>query len=434
MTNLQIGCAKTDITPEYPVPLSGFAVRGNVPYESVISRIFLRAVFLQQADGNGGWNQALIVSADLLWWGSDRMEAIRNQLFNRFGLHPECIILNATHSHSGPQASFNFHRLLGTADTAYVERLEALLYQTVEEALLNVEPVTVERGTGECYNGIQRRKYIDGKVIGGPNPDGPVDHDVNVIRFATASGQAKALLVHYACHPVISNANELSSEFTGYAMEQLERELDGTVCLFLQGCTADINIYVQSADPGLEDGRQKIAYFGDKLAEAVKATLTRPLAVLPSKLLTGTKVEVPLQLRPLANRDELKSLVEEGKSPYDEWAVEMLARFDRRATALTMEFLRLDVAEGLSLLAMNAEVVVEYGLYLKSINPDFLPVAYSNGMIGYVPMAYQLRHNGYEADESTYYFHMPAKLEPEIETPVRQTLERLASSHVRGES
>ncbi|MDF2668536.1 MAG: hypothetical protein K0R67_842 [Paenibacillus sp.] len=433
MRNLQLGCAKVDITPNYSIPLAGFAVRGNKPYEAVSSRIFLRVLLLQQTDADGASSKALLVSADLLWWGSDRIEAIREQLYNRYGLRPECVILNATHSHSGPQTSFNFHRLVGTADQAYVENLEALLYTAVEEAHHNMESVTIERGLGVCYNGIQRRKYVNGSVMGGPNPDGPIDHDLNVVRFAEESGRTKAVISHYACHPVLTTANEVSSEFTGFAMERLERELEGAVCLFMQGCCADINIFKESAPDSMDD-HQLIAYFGDKLAEAVLATLQAPMKLLQPAALSGTQVQVPLQLRPLASREELKAIVDDGKSPYDEWATEMLSRFEARDKTLTMEFIRLDVAEGLALLAMNAEVVVEYGLYLKSLSADLLPVAYSNGMIGYVPMAYQLRHNGYEADESTYYFHMPAKLEPEIEAPVKLALERLATTQSKEEA
>lgn len=423
-----LGCAKIDITPERPIPLSGFAVRGNKPYETVHTRLYARAVVLQQADPvrKDGVNRALVVSADLLWWGTDRMDTIRETMASRWGLKPECVILNATHSHSGPQTSFRFHRLLGTADTDYVEQLEQKLYSAVEEAFHNLEPVQVERGVGECQNGVQRRRYVDGITIGGPNPDGPIDHEVNVVRFQALSGHSKAIMVHYACHPVTTNANEISSEFTGHAMERLEREINGAVCLFLQGCCADINVYTESADTSLTDPREIVAYFGDRLADSVLATLERPMKSLPEARLSGIRIDVPLQLRPLASRETLNTLAAQGKSPYDEWAQVMLERFNERDTALTMEFTRLDVAEGLSLLAMNAEVVVEYGLYVKALSDNIMPMGYSNGMIGYVPMAYQLRSNGYEADSSTYYFHMPARLEPEIETPVMLTLKILA--------
>ncbi|WP_127586102.1 hypothetical protein [Paenibacillus koleovorans] len=423
---LQVGCAKVKITPEQAVPLSGFAVRNNLPYERVRSDIHLRVVLLRQSNGFGEPKQALIVSADLLWWGSDRMETIRRTLKERWGLKPETIILNATHSHSGPQSSFRFHRLLGRADADYVDQLEAKLYAAVEEAASNLEPVTVERGQGSCSIGVQRRKYVDGKVFGGAFEDGIADPNVTVVRFVKGSGAAKALFVHYTCHPVTTSANELSSEFTGHAMEQLESEMDGTVCLFLQGCCADINIYREQA-PAEWSGFQAIAFFGDRLAVSVRDVLQGPMKPLAPMRLSGNRLVVPLALRPLASREKLETIAGAGESPYDEWAEEMLRKGDSRVSKLPLEVVRLDVAEGLQLLAMNAEVVVEYGLYAKALSPNVLPMGYSNGMIGYVPMEYQLRLNGYEADSSTYYFHMPAMLEPAIEADVKAAIAALVA-------
>lgn len=433
---LLLGCAKFDITPDRPIPLAGFAVRENKPYEAIHTSLYLRAAVLQQADAADQrvGEPVLIVSADLLWWGTDRMETIRETLQARFGLSAERIILNATHSHSGPQTSFRFHRLLGAPDPGYVEALERQLYAAVEAALAGLEPVTVERGSGECRNGVQRRQYADGGVVGGAFPDGIADHEVNVIRFARSDGSVKALMVHYACHPVTTNENVVSSEFTGHAMERLERELDGSVCLFLQGCCADINVYTESADPSASTPREKVAYFGERLADSVIGVLQRPLKRLAVTPFSSVRLAIPLQLRPLAGREELQALAERGGSPHDEWAQTMLQQFDRRDTTLTMEFVRIDVAEGLSFLAMNAEVVVEYGLYVKAMNADVLPMGYTNGMIGYVPLAYQLRTDSYESDSSTYYFHMPARLLPEIEAPVREALQQLAGNIGKGEA
>jgi len=84
----------------------------------------------------------------------------------------------------------------------------------------------------------------------------------------------------------------------------------------------------------------------------------------------------------------------------------------------------LALAEGFAVLAMNAEVVVEYGLYLKSAsNKAVVPLAYSDGMIGYIPTAKQLGEGGYEPIDSTYYFGLPAPFAPEAERILREKLD-----------
>lgn len=434
--NLEIGCAKVDITPEARVPLAGFAVRNNQPYEGIRSRLYLRALYIRQRDERDGVRQAVIVSADVIWWGSDRMPVIRQRLKERWGLEPETIVLNGTHNHSGPQTSFRFHRLLGTADAGYVERLERRLEEAIEAAMANAEPAEIERGTAMSYIGVQRRKYENGQVYGGPNPDGPMDPEVTVLRITGTGGRTKAIVVHYACHPVTTNLNCVSSEFTGEAMEQLERRTGGeAVCLFLQGTCGDINIFKSSAPAELTDDYEIIRYFGKRLADAAEAALSGGMKKLAPVALKGIRTEVELRLKPLETREQLEKIAAGGESPYDEWAEEMLRTYEKRPDRLVLELTRLDIAERFSLLAMNAEVVVAYGLRIKSASDgNVLPLPYSNGMIGYVPTRMQIEHGGYEPVLSTYYFHMPGRFDESVESALLPVLDSLAGKPYGGDA
>jgi hypothetical protein len=86
----------------------------------------------------------------------------------------------------------------------------------------------------------------------------------------------------------------------------------------------------------------------------------------------------------------------------------------------------LKLCEGLSLLTMNAEMVVEYGLFIKQrFAGSVLPVPYSNGMIGYVPTQRQVAEGGYEARESIAYFSLPAPFEATVETAIHEAIYRL---------
>lgn len=424
---LEIGCAKVDITPERPVPLAGFAARDNKAFEGIRSRIYLRALYLRQQIANGEKRNALIVSADLLWWGTDRMPQLYRQLHEQWGLEPGSIVLNGTHSHSGPQTSFHFHRLLGQADPDYVSFLEAKLMEAVRAAERNAEPVSIEKGSGTSHIGVQRRTYRDGAVYGGPNVQGPMDPEVTVLRFRKGTGATKAVIVHYACHPVTTQQNFVSSEFSGAAMEALEDELGSdTVCMYLQGACGDINIFKSSAPSDMTDDYAIIRYFGESLADTVKGVLQAPMRRLTPVPLSGSCYSLPLRLKPLETREELEAIAAQNKPPYGEWAVEMLRRLDSRPTSLTLEMNRLNIADGWSMLGMNAELVVHYGLYIKEqTGGSMMPVPYSNGMIGYVPTKEQIRYGGYEPVTSTYYFHMPGRLEESVEEALRAKLDEM---------
>lgn len=426
--SLEIGSAKVDITPESAVPLSGYALRGNKPYEDIQSRLYLRALYVRERKEGGTVSSAVIVSADLLWWGSDRVPHIREKLFERWGLEPAAIVLNGTHSHSGPQTSFMFHRLLGQADAAYVEYLENKLLEAIELAENNAEPVSIERGAAQSDIGIQRRHYANGQVTGGYNPAGPNDPEVTVIRFRSKTGATKAVVVHYACHPVTTNMNRVSSEFTGAAMELLEERLaSDAVCLFLQGACGDINVFKSSAPEDLTNDYAIIDYFGKRLADTVSGVLNGTMERVGEPMLKWSSHSLRLPLNRLPGKAELEAIAAKGESPYDEWAATMLSKHDERPDHLVLEMNRLDVAEGLSLLAMNAEVVVEYGLFVKEISGGrVLPVPYSNGMIGYVPTKKQIEHGGYEPVFSTYYFHMPSTFPDSIEGTIREQIGRIA--------
>lgn len=78
----------------------------------------------------GAASPVALVSADLIWWDSERMEAMRRGIRAHDGLSKNAtIVLHATHNHSGPQTSQVFSALIGEASPAYLEMLENTIYK-----------------------------------------------------------------------------------------------------------------------------------------------------------------------------------------------------------------------------------------------------------------------------------------------------------------
>ena len=411
---LLMGTAKVDITPSKPVPLAGYSHRkGNM--EGVIRNLYLRANVFQQTDRSGRIIRLLLAAADIIWWGSERMDNIRRQLGDRFGFDPAHVVLSASHSHGSPQTSDMFSAALGLPDDDYIRQLEQALYEAAERAIADLEPVVVEAGKGECRIGINRRKLVNGVVEMAPNPEGLFDPEVSVFRFATRTGRTKAVFVHYACHPTTTGINYAHPDYPGAAAERLERKLDGANVVFLQGCCGNIRPALHRDGKFYSGTEQDVERLGGELADEVMRVLELPMRPLQACELGGRRAVASLPFESVPTEQTLRAAVEEGGHTA-EWARKLLERPELIRTHAPLEMTRLDIADGLSLLAMSGEIVLEYGMFVKrETGGNVLPLGYCNGMVGYVPTSAQLAEGGYEADRSGIYFALPSKFDPFVE-------------------
>ncbi|WP_171632929.1 neutral/alkaline non-lysosomal ceramidase N-terminal domain-containing protein [Paenibacillus plantarum] len=419
---IQLGVSKVDITPEFPISLAGFAVRSELgAFEGVSHRLFARIFAFVTGDRDGDKRDAVLISADLLWWGSDRVPTLKRRIHERFGIAEDTIFLHGTHTHSGPQTSSLFTSYLGVMDEKYIVSLENLVIEGIEAALLQAEPVQIEQGTGHSPLGINRRG-----VVKSPPETEPVDHELRVIRFRKVDGNTKGLLVHYACHPVITRDNFVSSEYIGVAMEAVEQFIgECTVAAFLQGTCGDIN--PGDGERVIRGNNEVVMQVGKDFAACIIETLNKSMERITPCSLQWEKSIVELPLVSLPERRQLE-ITAQSSGVLGEWSNLMLARLERLSPSILLELSVLNLADGLTLLGMNAEVVVEYGLYIKQLSKGtVLPIGYTNGMFGYIPTAQQLVEGGYETHESTLYFAMASCFDRTVESTVKEALLNLLS-------
>ena len=66
----------------------------------------------------------------------------------------------------------------------------------------------------------------------------------------------------------------------------------------------------------------------------------------------------------------------------------------------TLNLVYIGIGAGLSFLAMNGEIVGEYGRHIKAATKGaVIPLGYSNGHTTYIPTALQLEQGGYEGND-----------------------------------
>lgn len=417
---LRIGSANADITPDWSLTLAGFAARKK-PSAGVAQPLHVRVAVLESEHDEGSRERAVVVAVDLLWWGPQQVPTLRRGIAAITGAPEANVMFSASHTHSGPQASTRASATVGVADPRFLDLLQERTLAAAKDAVSDLEPVTVERVTGEHTLGFNRRLNL--------NPDGAEDPTLTVVNFRRPDGTPKTLFVHYTCHPVITQEYLISGEFCGMAMSSLEAEL-GVNALFLQGCCGDINPDVSGERRTVRGTNTDVEREGMRLAASVRSLLAGADTVLETVPLRSAHEIVELPLAVLPTDEELESGKDE-PGVQGEWARALLAHPEWRTPSIPLHLQRLDIADGLSLLAMDGEIVVEYGLRVRKNSGDaVLPMGYANGMTGYVPTAKQIAEGGYEAGGAIPYFFLPAPFDPSVEVVLGDALDRLVASRV----
>ncbi|PYV07898.1 MAG: hypothetical protein DMG23_14975, partial [Acidobacteria bacterium] len=147
----------------------------------------------------------------------------------------------------------------------------------IAETAKRVEPVRLGAGWGQVDIGHDRRfVQADGSVRmlwrnATRAVTYPVDTTVGVLRVDIERGEPLAILVNYACHPVVFTAdNDLySADYPGAMRRYVEKNFGGSVtCFFLQGAAGNINPYFDKTYLE-EDSPEMMRLTGERLGKEV---------------------------------------------------------------------------------------------------------------------------------------------------------------------
>lgn len=422
MSTLQAGAARVVITPPIGVPLSGyFAAEGRKETaREVHDDLYARALVL-----NDGERTIAIVTTDLIGLGDEEIAGVREIVQRDAGIAPEHLVVACTHTHSGPVVRpFPHSDLLpGQADEHYFRLLPRLIGSTVTMAVRRQRPARVGAGSGTCSININRREILpDGTLRGlpflGRNPQGITDREVGVIRVDDATnGMTLAVLLSYACHPVVLGPNlEISADYVGYTVNFIEHALGaGTVALFANGAQGDMNAIVH---PGSYADAERLGTILG--AEALKVVLsTETQGKVRIKAATH-RTELPLNpaSSPERQREYIRFLEQEyqrftsageGRRAWDIemrlavagyrlYAREQMTRPYMAAEATAFSLRGDDISIGF--VSEPAEMFCEYGIRARKQSPfaTTLVLGLANGFIGYVPTPNVYTEGGYECE------------------------------------
>ncbi|MBS1830451.1 MAG: neutral/alkaline non-lysosomal ceramidase N-terminal domain-containing protein, partial [Acidobacteria bacterium] len=240
----KVGLASADITPKEPVPMGGYANR-TAPFEAVEAPLFAKVLALE--DGAG--TKAVIITADLLGFTRERTERIAASLKQSDGIDRRNILINASHTHSGPLVSgsmlLSAPAAMRSRMNAYIESMESKIIEAAQKALHQMTPARLSWGSGVAKFVMNRREFTPKGVILGANARGPADRTVPVLRIDDPSGRLRAIVFGAGSHNTTLTGDNMrvSGDYAGFAQLYLESRRPGIQAMFLTGCAGDANPY-----------------------------------------------------------------------------------------------------------------------------------------------------------------------------------------------
>lgn len=233
MSKLRLGVAREIITPEVGGRLHGYAPDDRS--ESIIDDLRVTSFYFSEGD-----TKALMITADVCLIQNELDLEIRSLIEEKYDIPKDCIMLSATHTHTGPCTCESAG--WGDIDREYCDKIFIpKILETVGKAMSDSREVTMAVGRGECYAAVNRRHMMyDNRVGLGQNPWGVMDPKMTILTFNDSEGNTYANMIHYACHGTSAGRNPyVSRDWSGYMTDRLEFFSKG-VTAFFNGPEGDI--------------------------------------------------------------------------------------------------------------------------------------------------------------------------------------------------
>jgi len=223
-----VGTATRNLDFAAGLAMAGYA-RRHGPSQGTLEPLQARA--LAVADPHG--NRVALVALDLVYVTRAIAQAVEERLARSVGLPHQALAISATHTHSGPD--------VGNPDDPAGQMVVETAAEAVQAALGSMAPAELwSDAVGVEALGMNRRN--------GTAP--PLSAHVIVATRPGRPGDVMATLLEFACHATILEHDNVrySPDYPGHARRLIEQLVGGT-CVFVQGCSGDINPVFDSHQP-----------------------------------------------------------------------------------------------------------------------------------------------------------------------------------------
>lgn len=379
-----------DITPNVsqanPAFLQGMA--GGLRQSTAVA-IPLSIELCMLEDRN--YTKLLFVTADIIGFDKDLVNEVRRHAA-LWGIEPEGIVMNASHTHYAPGTLSNMPQSMGPFYATYASQILKLIVTNLRSLYDNLEPCEILYGKAEAQIGVNRRFIKEGNVYFAPNPEGVYIKDTPLIRIGLKSSGRKIIWVSHGCHPTgMGMDTRISSDFVGFTKYELKRNKIADDVMFFQGAGGSSKEAAKRNDrwkfcDNINDVRKN----GFTLASIVKETVYSGLKPIEGQFFSRIQnIELPL------SREDAPEIGNE------------------KLQALPIEVQLVSIGDQIKMLTFPMEMVAEFAQIIQKSGlvstQDFL-LGYTNGLDGYLSNDRMLEAGGYEAEKSHLVYQKPAAL------------------------
>ena len=382
--SIEVGTAKTDITPPDSIYLWGYGNR-TLPSEGTIDPLMAKVVVFDD-----GVKKAAIITVDLgRTFPEKELKQLQNELKERYGLVQT--LITASHTHAAPGYGND------PVNQKWLKDILPQLVEMVGRAVQQTKNAIFKTATGSADLSYDRRVIKDDGSVEmlWSNFERlmirPVDQKVRAIFINDSEGKPIVTLVHYACHPVMTGQENLkvSADFPAYMSEVIEDQIGG-MSMFVQGAAGNINPYmaaIVSADR--ENGIAIMKAEGVSLGNTVVALKTQARKVKTDSLMIRySSIENHFEARYDWEDDRTQNIV---KNLYLENPEEKIIHANVSILTLGDQF---------AWAGFPGEFFDEFqqDLVARSPIPQTYFVGYCNGHFTYFPTIEAAAQGGYGAD------------------------------------
>ena len=456
MKKFCVGFSRVNIDPKAGIPVRGYYVPRFA--SKILDHVYANAVAFSMNDDTvetevynpdtGRYQKGLkvdpaeavvMISVDNCGLTQAECQTYRKAIAEKTGLKYENIILQCTHTHTGPYTRSNDHFDVNEEMMdEYADFLGGRLCDAALYAVQDLLPAKMGFCVGEAPDRvayIRRYKMKDGTTwtcppIEDPNIDHPIgtlDQRVNVLRF-DREGADTIVLMNYGLHADCINLDIISPDWPGHMTRTFERVIPEAKIVFFNGCEGDVgstHVWPEGGDMNdtlisfdnemKSDGMARFvgrAFCGTVLQvyDKVEYVDVDELKVLSDIVSVPANKPDPADLPRAHKFKELHDSGHDELIPYTAMELttvvaeaERMCAYENGPDAFELELTGLKLGP-VAFLGIPGEPFTDIGKAIKEA-PGFrciLPMCLTNGSEGYYPMKSAFDEGGYEARSSKF--------------------------------
>ncbi|MBF0302876.1 MAG: hypothetical protein HQK73_07535, partial [Desulfamplus sp.] len=378
----------------------------------------------------------LFVSADIFGFGSEMVELVRNTA-SAWGIPPEGIILNASHTHYAPCTLSHTFRTIGVYFKEYSIEVAGIISNSIATLYNSLEESHIYSGKTDVSIGVKSILNNSGKIDFEPDSTANYDQHTPFLLLEQKKSHKTIIMVNHGCQPTGLGIEEnVSADFPGYFREELIKIGKVDHVMYLQGASGDIKeASTLNGCKVFSQTSEETQINGKIMAKRIESALDYgQLIPLTESIISYTNQIMYLRLKKIPDINRINELkIDILSAPVvREWASRLSSTYPAGdfPNALALDMQVAVIGKIVTFICFPAGPVTDIGIKLKKLTeyPETTFIlGYTNGLICYLPDDKAISQGGYESDISPYYYMIPYPLAKEVDAEITATFKQCYS-------